>query len=259
MTRATTGRRFKMWSARWSSAAVLFVVDAKPRCPVDYRINLSVLPRREPYTPTDRPSSRDKPPSPTGGATPPVVDVGNSVGNSDTGGATQPVPSSPLAAPRSTLAAQGSNTGGVGHHNPVSNPVSNPVKGAAAPLGKACEGYVRAVVTLWRAARNKPGLERFTDAAAIKNLKTAAERAWTQGCTLDDAARAIAVHASDPHANPWYVDEWAREARAVREEVEHAARKAQERRGLDAVADRERGLRPLGAVLEDARRGAAGA
>lgn len=236
---------------------VLVVVKATPRRPVEYRINLSALPRREAYVPKARPSARDKRP-PTGGATGPVGDVGDST----TGGATGPVhsatPTPPLAPRRPPLAPLGKSTGPVVGHNPVSNPVSNPVKGAAAPLGKNCEGYVRAVVAEWRAARNKPGLGRFTDDGAIKNLKTAAERAWTQGCTLDDAARAIAVHASDPNANPWYVDEWAREARAEREEVEDVARKAQERRELDAVSDRERGLRPLGAFLEDARRRAAG-
>jgi hypothetical protein len=116
-----------------------------------------------------------------------------------------------------------------GTPDPVSDPVINSVKGAAAPLVINDEGFVKAVVTLWRAARNKPGLERFTDAGPIKNLKVAAKRAHAQGCTLVDMERAIAIHAADVNANPWYVDEWAREARAEREEREQFERRLRAR------------------------------
>ncbi len=113
---------------------------------------------------------------------------------------------------------------------------------------------MRAVVDEWRQARRKPGLERFTDPQAINGLKIRTKSALAAGATFEDLRVAIVRHAHDPKANPWYIDEWAREIRAAREEAEHAARKAQERRELDAVADRQRGLRPIGAILEDARR-----
>jgi hypothetical protein len=114
-------------------------------------------------------------------------------------------------------------------HHPEANPKVFPNRGAAAPLPTNEEGFAKAVVTLWRAARKKPGLERFTDQMAIKNMKSAAARAWVQGCTLEDMARAIAVHADNPKACPWYVDEWAREARAQREEREASERRMRER------------------------------
>lgn len=89
-------------------------------------------------------------------------------------------------------------------------------------------------MAMWRAARNKPGLERFTDAGPIKNLKVAAKRARAQGCTLPDMAGAIAIHGADPNASPWYVDEWAREARAEREEREQFERRLRDRAREDA-------------------------
>jgi hypothetical protein len=113
--------------------------------------------------------------------------------------------------------------------NPNVNPEVYPKEGAAAPVSVNEEGFVKDVVGLWRAARNKPGLERFTDAAPIKNLKVAAKRARAQGCTLADMARAIAIHGTDANANPWYVDEWAREARAEREEREQFERRLRDR------------------------------
>ena len=116
---------------------------------------------------------------------------------------------------------------------------------------------VRAVVDEWRKARTGAGLERFTDPQAINGLKIRTKSALASGATFEDLRVAIVRHAHDPKANPWYIDEWAREIRAAREEAEHVARKAQERRELDAVADRQRGLRPLGAILEDARKRAA--
>lgn len=118
---------------------------------------------------------------------------------------------------------------------------------------------IRAVVDEWQKARRRPGLERFTDPQAIGGLKIRTKSALAAGATFDDLRVAIVQHAHDPKANPWYIDEWAREVRAAREEAEHVARKAQERRELDALADRERGLRPLGAILEDARRRTASA
>ena len=117
---------------------------------------------------------------------------------------------------------------------------------------------VKAVVEEWRKARRGPGLERFTDPQAIAGLKTRTKTALVSGVTFEDLRVAIMRHAHDPKANPWYVDEWAREIRAAREEAEHATRTAQERRELDAIADHERGLRPLGAILADARRRSAG-
>ena len=118
---------------------------------------------------------------------------------------------------------------------------------------------LRSVVTEWRQARRKPGLERFTDPQAIAGLKLRTKSALAAGATFEDLRVAIVRHAHEPNANPWYIDEWAREIRATREQAEHEARKAQERRELDAVAARERGLRPLGAILEDARRRTASA
>lgn len=114
---------------------------------------------------------------------------------------------------------------------------------------------VRAVLDEWRKARRGTGLERFTDPQAIAGLKLRTKSALAAGVTFEDLRVAIVRHAHDPKANPWYIDEWAREIRASREEAEHVARKAQERRELDAIAEREQGrLRPLGAILEDARR-----
>ena len=140
--------------------------------------------------------------------------------------------------------------------SPVPNYVGTATRSAGVDLTSAQEAkaILNAVVDEWRKLRTGAGLERFTDPQAIAGLKTRTKSALGAGVTFEDLRVAIVRHAHDPKANPWYIDEWAREVRAEREEAEHVARKAQERRELDAMADRERGLRPLGAILEDARR-----
>ncbi len=100
----------------------------------------------------------------------------------------------------------------------------------------------------------RTGPRAFADPQAIAGLKSRTKSGFAAGVTFEDLRVAIVRHARDPKANPWYIDGWAREVRAAREEAEHVARQAQERRELDAVAVRPRGLRPLGAILEDARR-----
>jgi hypothetical protein len=110
---------------------------------------------------------------------------------------------------------------------PSPEPSLEPSEGAAAPnfektptSAQEERAYVRAVADQWRAARRKPGLERFTDAAAIRNLKTAAGRAWAAGCSLQDAIDGIRQNAGKPDANPWYVDEWARLARGAKADAD---------------------------------------
>jgi len=114
-------------------------------------------------------------------------------------------------------------------------PTSNQ-KGAAAPFVTEDE-YVRAVVAAWREARERHGIPKYIDDAAIKNLKDAARRLYGEGLTVDEVAKGIVQHADDPDANPWRgVGEWAREARAEREEREArdgASRAAMERRRVD--------------------------
>jgi hypothetical protein len=207
---------------------VLVAVTAKERRTKEYRIVLAALPPRAPFTPPNRRTRGGvgPPPSPAefedrGGAAPPPDGEGR-------GG----------VGPRSWRRGAASG-GGLGPPNPVSDPVIHPVKGAAAPLPTNEEGFVKAVIALWRAARKKHGIERFTDGAAIKNMKDAARRAWTQGCTLDDMTGGIATRASDPHATPWYVDEWARDARAQRTEREALERRIRERREEDELREAE--------------------
>lgn len=120
----TSGGRKRVWRLVHSleRLGVLVVVNAKPRRPVEYRINLSALPRREAYE-RGRPSKYDAERRSTGVTTTPPVP-----------GSTGVTVTPPLASPRP-------QTGVTATHNPVSDPVINPVKGAAAPASSNEEGF----------------------------------------------------------------------------------------------------------------------
>jgi hypothetical protein len=214
----TSGGRKRVWRLVHSleRRSVLVVVDAKPRRPVEYRINLSALPRREAYE-RGRPTKHDAQRGSTGVTTTPAM-----------GGSTGVTTTPPLASPRP-------QTGVTVTHNPVSDPVINPVKGAAAPDVITEEGFVKAVVACWRAAREKAGIFKFVDQEAIKNLKDVARRLFAEGTRIDDIRKGIAEHADDPNANPWRgVREWASEARARREALEQRERRMRDRAREDA-------------------------
>jgi hypothetical protein len=80
----------------------------------------------------------------------------------------------------------------------------------------------------WLAGHSRVGTDRYTDRAALRNLRTATKRALGHDDALDVLA-GIRAHATDPEASPWYVDRWAGEARAQRQERERTARVHRER------------------------------
>lgn len=81
---------------------------------------------------------------------------------------------------------------------------------------------------LWMAERSRKGIDRFTDPKARANLRLSAKRALRHG-VWQDIKDAILVHAPNPDANPWYLDEWTRVAAGQRREVEGLQRKIAER------------------------------
>jgi hypothetical protein len=188
---------------------VLIVVRAEARRPVDYRIVLASLPRREPFGPAKRRTRGGEGP-------PPDVEARGGRG---------PTSWRPEAA----------SGGGRGPLNPVSNPVNTQSEGAAAPLALTDEGFVKAVVACWRAAREKAGIFKFIDEVAIKNLKDAARGLYAEAIRIDDVRKGIVEHADEPNANPWRgVREWASEARGRREALEEHERRMRDRAREDA-------------------------
>ena len=100
---------------------------------------------------------------------------------------------------------------------------------------------VQATVDRWRSLRKKHFGARghFDDPKAIRNLRHAALRALATGCTMGDISAGLLEHGDDPKGNPWYADEWANRARAIRAEREAETAQRQERE-LERRADSRR-------------------
>jgi hypothetical protein len=76
--------------------------------------------------------------------------------------------------------------------------------------------------------RSGEAFARFTDRVALNNLVIALARA-VRIATWADIQVALRQHATEPDANPWYLDQWAREAAGRRAEAESLERKMRER------------------------------
>jgi hypothetical protein len=92
------------------------------------------------------------------------------------------------------------------------------------------------VKAVWLAGRQKIGTERFTDPAALRNLKIATKRSLGHDEWADVIA-GVRAHSTDPDASPWYIDRWAGEARAARQERESSERRRLDRERVNAEHD----------------------
>lgn len=100
----------------------------------------------------------------------------------------------------------------------------------------------KAATELWKSVRRaKFGARaRYLDKGSYDGIRIAVDRALDASCTWLDIAAAVREHAPDPQTgSPWYLDEWAREAKAKREDQEQAERA----READRRADLERRTR----------------
>lgn len=88
--------------------------------------------------------------------------------------------------------------------------------------------------------RRKSGeaFARFMDRKALSNLVLSLDRALKVG-TWTDVDVAIRTNAAKPESNPWYLDEWTREAAGRRAEAETLTRKMAERQKEDDELRRE--------------------
>lgn len=117
-------------------------------------------------------------------------------------------------------------------------PPSEPVIGTGAHSRAAVEkvptveeeerAQAKEAVAIWTEIRARKGLDRFTDRRALGGLRMKVKVALKQ-VEWRDVVAAIRQKAYDPKANPWYLDEWAREQRGIREQAESTARKMRER------------------------------
>ena len=132
---------------------------------------------------------------------------------------------------------------------PVMEPVSQPVIGSARgaeaqtrmpTVRDEIRAQLKAAWDLWLEGRRKAGIPRWTDGKARSAVRTVANRALLD-VEWRDLEAAIRVHSRDPKANPWYLDEKAREQRGHREELESLDRRMREREELER---RERAAPP---------------
>lgn len=102
------------------------------------------------------------------------------------------------------------------------------------------KAQAKAAWELWAEGRKKAGIARWTDGKARSAVRTVANRALLD-VEWRDLEAAIRIASRDPKANPWYLDEKAREQRGHRQEAESLDRRMRERDAADRI---ERGLPP---------------
>lgn len=167
----------------------------------------------------------------------------------DTGARVTPKPS----VPRTSISSQG--TDGSGSQS------GRGVRETPPSVSAELKAIANQAKSLWGSERERhrrrsgEAFARFTDQKALGNLVLALGRALKVG-TWADIEVAIRTNASKPESNPWYLDEWTREAAGRRAEAEALQRKMLERdrEELELRHRSTRGPKPIGEILPAALR-----